>query len=146
MNLFHNRMAEIPAEGLTAPETILVVDDYAALCNVAALLLGHCGYRVLTATSGEQAKQIAHEHQIDLLLTDVEMPGIQGDELAAWFRATRPGTLVVFMSGNPAQLRRLLPCHFVEKPFVHLDALVKEVREVLGMVALTSRPLRLPDL
>jgi CheY-like chemotaxis protein len=125
-------MAEIPVQAFTAPETILVVDDYAALCNVAALLLGRCGYRVLTATSGEQAKQVAREHDIDLLLTDVEMPGMQGDELAAWFRATRPRTQVVFMSGNPAQLRGLQPCHFVEKPFIHLDALVKEVREVLN--------------
>lgn len=129
MSHFENRLA---ATALRAMDTILVVDDYPALCNVAALLLGRCGYRVLTATTGEQAKRIARETHIDLLLTDVEMPGMLGDELATWFRATRPQTEIIFMSGNPMQLRRLQPCHFVEKPFIHLDALVKEVREVLN--------------
>jgi CheY-like chemotaxis protein len=132
MNLVEHPGASTASRALAAVDTILVVDDYPALCDVAALLLSRFGYRVLTATNGEQAKRIARETHIDLLLTDVEMPGMLGDELAAWFRATRPQTAIIFMSGNPMQLRRLQPCHFVEKPFIHLDTLVKEVREVLN--------------
>jgi DNA-binding NtrC family response regulator len=132
MTFFENTMDEIPAEALTAAETILVVDEYPALCNVAALFLGRCGYRVMTASNGEQAKQIANEHDIDLLLTDVEMPAVRGEELAAWFRATRPETQVVLMSGKTMQFHHLMPCHFVERPFVFLDNLVATIREVLN--------------
>jgi CheY-like chemotaxis protein len=116
----------------TATETILVVDEYPALCDVAGLLLGRFGYRVMTATNGQEAKQIASEHHIDLLLTDFEMFGMQGEEFAAWFRATCPGAQVVFMSGNRVQLHRLMPCHFVEKPFVFLQTLVIKIREALN--------------
>lgn len=117
----------------TATETILVVDDHPELCEIASLLLRRCGYRVFTATRSEQAKQIARENpNIDLLLTDVEMPGIQGDELAEWFRVTRPATAVVFMSENPMQQRRLEPCYFAEKPFIRLDVLLKTVRTALN--------------
>jgi len=113
-------------------ETILVVDDHPALCEVASRLLEHCGYRVLTANHGEEAKEIARKNpDIALLLTDVEMPGMLGDELAEWFRVTRPETAVVFMSGNPMQRHRLNEYPFIEKPFVHLDGLVKIVREAL---------------
>jgi len=132
MNLSENKMVGATAEALPAAETILVVDDYPALCEVAALFLSRCGYRVLTATNGEQAQQIAREQPIDLLLTDVDMPGMQGDELAAWLQASRPRTQVVFMSGNPMHLHRLKPCHFVEKPFVFLQNLVTKIREVLN--------------
>jgi two-component system, cell cycle sensor histidine kinase and response regulator CckA len=119
-------------ETRTATETILVVDDHPELCEVASLLLQCCGYRVLTARNGEEAIRIACENtNIDLLLTDVEMPVILGDELAEWFRVTRPETAVVFMSGNPMQQRRLEPCYFVEKPFIHLDRLLKTVRAAI---------------
>ena len=120
-------------EALFPAATILVVDDYPGLCEIAALFLQRFGYRVLTANDGEQAKTIAHANaNIDLLLTDVEMPGLLGDELAAWFRAAQPQTAVVFMSGNPMQHRRLEPCYFVEKPFVHLSTLLKTIREALN--------------
>jgi len=127
-----NQPGSVSARNHTPTETILVVDDYPELCTIASLFLRRCGYRVLTASNGEQAKQIAREHaDIDLLLTDVEMPGMLGDKLADWFRVTRPNTAIVFMSGNPMQQRRLEPCHFVEKPFIHFDALRKTVHTAL---------------
>jgi two-component system cell cycle sensor histidine kinase/response regulator CckA len=124
--------ATAPSQRSLAVETILVVDDHPELCHIAALLLGRVGYRVLTADSGEQAREIArHGADVDLLLTDVEMPGMSGDELAAWFRGVRPNMPIVFMSGNPAQFERLKPRFFVEKPFIHLDLLVGTIREAL---------------
>ena len=113
-------------------ETILVVDDQPALCEVAEILLERCGYHVLTAHSATEAKGIARKNpDIDLLLTDIEMPGMLGDELADWFRAHRPHATVVFMSGNPMQQRRLAASPFIEKPFIHLDLLVSTIREAL---------------
>jgi len=117
---------------LPTHETILVVDDQPALCEVAVILLEHCGYRVLTAHDATQAKTIARQNpDIDLLLTDIEMPGMLGDELAAWVHVHRPHTAVLFMSGNPMQHRRLDGYPFIEKPFVHLDVLVNTIRETL---------------
>jgi CheY-like chemotaxis protein len=117
---------------LVLSETILVVDGHAELCEIASLLLQRCGYRVLTANHPEQAKQIARINpNIDLLLTDIEMPLMSGDALAQWFRLARPRSAVVFMSGNSAHYERLEPCHFVSKPFIHLDLLVNTVRAAL---------------
>ncbi|MDR3402335.1 MAG: response regulator [Chthoniobacter sp.] len=117
---------------LPTHETILVVDDQPALCEVAVILLEHCGYRVLTAHDATEAKAIVRQNSdIDLLLTDIEMPGMLGDELAEWFRAQRPQGAVIFMSGNPMQRRRLEEYPFIEKPFVHLDILVNTIRETL---------------
>jgi CheY-like chemotaxis protein len=123
-----------PDTGDCAPkaETILVVDDQPALCEVAEMLLTHCGYRTLIAYDAKQARDVARQHpEIDLLLTDIEMPGMLGDELAEWFRAANPHAAVVFMSGNPMQRRRLQEFPFIEKPFVHLDALMATIREAL---------------
>jgi len=117
---------------LSVMETILVVDDHPDLRLVATLLLQRCGYRVLTANNAEHARKIARENpHIDVLLTDIEMPDMLGDQLAKWFHVNRPGTAVVFMSGNSMHLHRLKPCYFVEKPFIHLDTLVNTIREAL---------------
>src|SRR6187402_308350 len=120
------------AREAAAPKTILVVDDHPALCLVARLVLQRSGYRVLTANHADEAENIARENpDIDLLLTDIDMPGMTGDELAEWFHVTRPNTAIVFMSGNHLHYRRLKPCHFVEKPFIHLDQLLKTIHSAL---------------
>ena len=117
---------------LPTRETILVVDDHPPLCKVAEILLQRCGYRVLTAYDAFQAKEIVRRNRdIALLLTDIEMPGTAGDELAEWFHAHRPDAAVVFMSGNHIQQRRLAGYPFIEKPFVHLDTLVTTIREAI---------------
>jgi CheY-like chemotaxis protein len=127
---FHHRSAAPVA--IAASPTILVVDDQPALCEIASIFLHRCGYRVLTANSGDEAKTIVRQQSdIDLLLTDVEMPGMPGDELAEWFHAIRPQVPVVFMSGNRMQHQRLRPCRFVDKPFIHLDILLNTIRGAL---------------
>lgn len=133
--------AQNPEPHLKVMETILVVDDDPDLRLLASLLLQRCGYRVLTANNGEHAKAIAQANpDIDLLLTDVEMPVMMGDELAEWFRVTRSRTAVVFMSGNPTQYRRLDASYFVEKPFIRFDQLVETVREALDHQHATQLP------
>jgi CheY-like chemotaxis protein len=68
-------------------------------------LLEANGYTVLAATNGEDAMRVSREHGagIDLLLTDMVMPGMGGDELAGRMRQARPELRVVFMSGHAAE-------------------------------------------
>jgi len=82
-------------------ETILLVDDEPDVRAVARDVLAAKGYRILEAANAEEALRVAQEHSepIDLLLTDVVMPGLHGHELAAQLRAQRPGLKVLYMSG-----------------------------------------------
>ena len=82
-------------------ETVLLVEDEEVVRNLARRILRDGGYRVIEAGSGEEALHLAGEHagRIDLLLTDVVMPGMNGRELADRLVEIRPGTRVVFMSG-----------------------------------------------
>jgi CheY-like chemotaxis protein len=90
---------------LTTAETVLVVEDDVLVRLVIAAYLRDCGYRVLEASSGEEALRLLEqgEHRIDVVLTDVEMPGeMDGFALARWLRRERPDVEVV-MAGTPAR-------------------------------------------
>jgi two-component system cell cycle sensor histidine kinase/response regulator CckA len=82
-------------------ETLLVVEDEAALREVAGRILSRAGYHVLAAECGVSALELAarHEGAIDLLVTDVVMPGMLGKELAERLTGERPDTQVLYMSG-----------------------------------------------
>ncbi|HTO23006.1 MAG TPA: response regulator, partial [Spirochaetia bacterium] len=112
---------------------ILVVDDSDSVRELVSKGLGRLGYRVLTAASAEQAMEVsAREAEVDLLLADVVMPGMDGVELVRGIRAARPEVKVLFISGyeREAVARRgvveggtsLLP-----KPFL-LEDLARSVR------------------
>jgi PAS domain S-box-containing protein len=89
------------AAGPRPHETILMVEDEDALRQVIGRILTRAGYHVLPADSGAQAIQLAETGPtpIDLLLTDVIMPNMMGNEVAARIQAIRPGTPVLYMSG-----------------------------------------------
>ncbi|MBB2942248.1 hypothetical protein FB565_001961 [Actinoplanes lutulentus] len=93
--------AVAPAQLRHGGETILVVEDEVALRAVTERILTRNGYRVLTAASGPEAMKIVEDPAVeaDLLLTDVIMPHMHGQELAEQIRRIRPGMPVVFMSG-----------------------------------------------
>jgi hypothetical protein len=82
-------------------ETILLVEDEDALRVVTERILGRAGYSVLGAASGAEALEVAAARPgtIDLLLTDVRMPGMSGHELAGTLTGLRPGLRVLYMSG-----------------------------------------------
>ncbi|MFI5893515.1 PAS domain S-box protein [Actinoplanes sp. NPDC051513] len=90
-----------PAADTPATETILLVEDEDALRQVATRILARAGYHVLAATGGAQAIHIAQTHPdpIDLMLTDVIMPKMMGNEVAAHVQAIRPDLPVLYMSG-----------------------------------------------
>src|SRR5688572_27395476 len=83
-----------------ATPVILVVDDDQAVRQVAARVLQRAGYEVLQAGEGAEALRVAREHQgrLDLLLTDVVMPGMNGRELGERLAEERPETRLLYMS------------------------------------------------
>ena len=92
-----------PAGGL---ETILVAEDEEGIREIVVRRLTAAGYRVLDAANGAAALHLADQYPdpIDLLLSDVRMPGMRGDELAATLLERRPRTRVLFMSGYAGSL------------------------------------------
>lgn len=127
--------AKVPIPG--GQETILVVEDEASILLMVQRILGTLGYRVLTAASPAEALRLASEEQgpIDLLITDVVMPGMNGRELAAELRAICPGLRCLFMSGYTGDVvfsRGVLQeeGNFLQKPFFARD-LAGKVRETL---------------
>ena len=119
--------------------TVLVVDDDSAVRRALARSLTRIGYTVLEAADGESALQIAAAQAtpIDLLLTDVEMPGMHGTRLAEQLRAVLPLLPVLFMSGysdanGPFRPPPSSPKYlFVAKPFTSED-LVAAVQAAVG--------------
>jgi PAS domain S-box-containing protein len=120
-----------------AGETVLVVEDEELVLDVTSRILTQHGYRVLAARSGAEAMMVidAHEGAIDLLLTDVVMPGATGKEVAEWVSAVRPDIHVLYMSGYPepviaSQAVIEQGIRMLSKPFKASD-LLEHVRAVL---------------
>ena len=144
---------EEPLEDLVAPvppkapasgtESVLLVEDEPEVRRLVEKLLGLRGYRVLSAASPAEAIAMARRHEapIELLLTDVIMPGMNGRELARILAETRPRMRVLYMSGYTdaaiSQQGILAPgTAFLSKPFTP-DVLARKVREVLDGPAAT---------
>ncbi len=120
---------------LAAPATVLLVEDEPSLLLLAARQLEKIGQRVLAAGSPQAALELAqaHEGPIDLLLTDVVMPQMSGQELWRQLAVMRPELKCLFMSGYTANViahRGVLDAgvHFLQKPFTvqELDAKLRE--------------------
>jgi CheY-like chemotaxis protein len=116
-------------------ETILLVEDEELLCKVVVEMLSHLGYNVLGAAGGKEALALAREYagKIDVLITDVLMPGLAGPQLADSLRGTRPGLKVIFVSGD-AEAKDVLGTGdaLLQKPFT-LKMLSCKLREVLQL-------------
>jgi PAS domain S-box-containing protein len=139
-----DRSVEVPAIA-AAPaggtETILVAEDEDGIRDAVSRTLSAAGYTVLTAADGPAALELAADHPgtIDLLLSDVVMPGMRGDELAVQLQKRLPGVKVLFMSGYAGGLMNrygvlqtgvtVLP-----KPFTRVE-LLAGVRTVIDVVA-----------
>ena len=136
--------APAPEAAPRGSETVLLVEDEPALRAVARRVLQRQGYTVLEAADGDAALALVATHQgpLDLLVTDVVMPGLSGRDLADRLTAARPDLRVLFVSGYSGEA---LAHHgildpdlaYLEKPF-NPDALAIKVREVL------DRPPRVP--
>jgi len=129
-------------EGINSPtpvghETILLVEDEQAILNIASVILSKQGYTVLQANSPAEAIRLAKENsgKINLLITDVIMPGMNGKDLANTIESIYPHVRCLFMSGYTADA---ISQHgvleegvsFIQKPF-SLSELAVKVRQVL---------------
>lgn len=128
--------SELPV-ALKGNETVLLVEDETSLRTLSRHLLELCGYQVLEAENGPAALKISEEvsRTIDLLLTDVVMPGMSGRVLADHVTTQRPEIRVVYMSGYTGQTvgqHGVLAegSFFLPKPFTR-EALASKVREAL---------------
>lgn len=125
-------------------KTILLVEDEKALRSLSKRILNETGYRVLEAADGAKALRIAADEvgEIDLVLTDVEMPTLGGRGMVAELNELSPGIKVLFMSGYTDNeiLRRGITgseTHFLQKPFT-AAGLREAVQAVLSQPALVS--------
>jgi two-component system, cell cycle sensor histidine kinase and response regulator CckA len=131
-------VARLPSTEPHGAATVLVVEDFDRVRVLAHKVLARYGYRVLTAQSGAEAIDLARacDDPIDLLVTDVVMPGMSGPELARALNTIRPDTPVVYMSGYAGDVldQRGVDADeaaFLEKPFTP-TTLARKVREVLA--------------
>jgi len=128
---------DLPADLPGGTETVLIVEDEGMLRNLCVQILEQLGYRVLQARDGFEAiaEVQGYGDRIDLLLTDVVMPGMNGSELAAQMVAHNPGMKVLFTSGYTEDV---ISHHgvlaegvsFIGKPYTPL-ALARKIRGVL---------------
>ena len=123
-----------------AAETILLVEDEAAVRSLAKRILSQKGYRVFEASDGAIALRVAAAHvgEIDLVLTDVAMPNLGGRGMVEELKELSPGIRVLFMSGYPKE--EVFPekgsanrIPYLQKPFTG-ETLFSEVRAALGYV------------
>lgn len=125
-----------PGWGEVGHETVLVVEDEPDVREVAVRILSEQGYRVYEAANGSDALEIVavRAAEIQLLFTDVVMPGIQGPELAKRTREIRPDIRVLYMTGYSGEALPLAPAsghaHLLRKPFAP-EQLLQMVRRTL---------------
>jgi len=130
-----NKATAKPTAG--GSETILLVEDEPAILHMVTIMLERLGYIVIAATTPGEAIRLAHEHSgpIDLLLTDVVMPEMDGRDLAKNLLSIYPDIRRLFMSGYTANViahHGVLTegVHFIQKPFSSKD-LGAKLREIL---------------
>ena len=136
--------ASAPAIVLRGSETVLVVEDQEAVRQLATVFLENLGYRVLQASNGPEAIELAgrYPEAIDLLLTDVVLPFMNGQVLADRLKNSRPDIGILFISGyaeGSLSYRGAADrgCSFLAKPFSR-EALAAKVREALASRATRS--------
>jgi two-component system cell cycle sensor histidine kinase/response regulator CckA len=129
---------ENAVQDLTGKAVVLLVEDEAPVRRFASRALENKGYTVLQAASAEEALDLLEDHEgsIDLVITDVVMPGMDGPSLVAIAQTRRPGLKVIFISGYAQEvfesnLKPGLEYSFLPKPF-SLKELASRVKEVLA--------------
>lgn len=133
--------ASIDSARLHGSETLLLVEDENAVRHPASEFLKQCSYHVIEAKDGLRAVEEAHKYKgrIDLMITDVVMPGMSGGQLAELRLEKYSDMKVLFVSGYSEQVvlrHKILNVgtNFLQKPFT-LKSLACKIREVLSMAS-----------
>lgn len=127
---------------------ILVVDDESAIRRLLVQVLASLGYRIESVANGDLALRILEDDpEIEMVLTDLTMPGMQGQDVAEWVIRKRPDVIVICMSGSPddrdGRLARMLErklITFLPKPFLPTQV-IKLVQRLLPL----PFPIRIPE-
>jgi DNA-binding NtrC family response regulator len=134
---------EQPQEPRQNQKTIFIVDDDPSILKVVADLLAGQDYHLLVYGSGAEAlrESKAYKDDISLLLSDFQMPGMSGVELATAMTAERPQLKVLLMSAFPEGMLVLNEgWHFLAKPFI-----ASQLRALVAGLACPKRPLKFQD-
>ena len=126
-------------ENFSGTESILVVEDESAVRKIAVMTLDQAGYKVFEAADGQEAIKFLENNDegVDLVLTDVIMPGIGGKDVAEKMQEFCPNTKLIFMSGytNNAIVHHGVlddKTNFIQKPFTPIS-LLKKIRDVIDL-------------
>ncbi len=119
----------------TDAQHILVVDDEMSICEILSKYLSKNGYDVLQAQSAEKAIEIMKEKNVDLVLTDIKMPGMTGVDLLKWIKGYNDFIPVIMTTGFPTldtaiEALKLGAYDYLNKPF-HLEEIVEKVARAL---------------
>jgi two-component system cell cycle sensor histidine kinase/response regulator CckA len=132
-------VSPVPPEN-SGTETLLIVENEPAIRNLLQVALRRNGYTVLAAESGREALELVRNYDgaIDLLITDVMMPDMDGPELVRQLSTIRPDTRTLFMSGymdDTLGERGVLSsnANFIQKPFSP-RTIAQKVRDILDGV------------
>jgi CheY-like chemotaxis protein len=117
--------------------TILIIDDNSATRNMLRTALSHAGYTVLVAATGVDGLEQCQEHQIDLILTDILMPGTDGLTVIAILKRGRPHVKIIAMTGASDQkdflnTAKVLGAHAIIQKPVDLSHMREMVKKELG--------------
>lgn len=118
------------------PATLLIVDDEEGIRDLMRRHFAFQGYSVLTASDGEEALMILAEHKVDVVISDIMMPNMDGTELIQRIRAEYPIMRVIMMTGY-VSMSNLLIClqnqadTVIFKPFKNLDDIDEAVKKAL---------------
>ena len=122
------------------PATILLVDDEELLRAGVQEMLEMSGYKVITATNGHEAMVCLKQHTIDLVITDLVMPKMDGVDLVEQIRQIRPDLPVIVVSGSTRNIMQRYGIESIQvpgadaslsKPFKGVD-LMSQIKELLG--------------
>ena len=109
----------------TRPFRVMIADDEKAVRTLLSRMLKKEGFQVITAVDGDEAWQRMRNHDIDLLITDVRMPGRSGDDLLRTLRDEQPSVPVVLMTGMPDIEAAVV---FAEQsPYPSVDTILEDV-------------------
>ena len=103
--------------------TVLIVDDDTITQYVMSVVLESRGHALLHASTPEQALAVSKEHRIDLVITDVHMPGMDGFELARRLQERNPRTHIMYVSGHPYPECTLVKPYSAESLVAAVDAI-----------------------
>jgi len=133
----HGARKKIAPEMTGGTETIFVIEDENVVRETMVIILKDRGYHVLEASGGRQALKAIREHQgaLDLVITDVVMPGLSGKEFARQLHEFKPDIKILYVSGytdNVIAHHGILDpeINFLQKPFT-IESLLTKVREIM---------------